>query len=337
MVLLAALLACGPLALAAAPKSDAGARGALEPPPAVILLPLHPDATVSTRQARGIGAQIRGAVEQGGFARMLSESKDDEKQAERCQREVKCLAALADVRGADRLLAGLVSPAPDGLRVSVVVVGPDPAHVRRVEVTLQGNAEDARRIDRLARSALNPSALRGAILVTGADGASVEIDGVAQGTLPLAAPIDDLIEGEHVVVVRKEGLAELRRTVSVVHGDISELKAILLEEQPVSRAPARPGERDRGVPTDALVAGSIGGGLVLLGGVAGTLALLDSLDAERRAEAQQLTFPADSGLLLRGQVYAWTANGLYLAGAGALGTGIALWLLADDDGAEARP
>ena len=48
---------------------------------------------------------------------------------------------------------------------------------------------------------------------------------------------------------------------------------------------------------------------------------------ENRAKAQQLAFPQDSGLLLRGQVFAWTADGLYVAGVVTGGIGAAMWLL----------
>lgn len=337
LAVLPALAVVASVALLAGPAAGAPpaapAAAAPAPLPAVVLLPLLADATVSGKQARGVSAQLRSALEAGGFARPLSQSRDDEKQAERCRREAKCLADLADLRGADLVAAGLLSPAPDGLRIALVVVAPGATEAtRRAETILQGNDGDARRIDRLLRSAFNPLALRGAIHVVGDAGAAVELDGSPLGTLPLAGPVGDLLEGEHVVVVKMAGYEDLRRTVAVLHDETVEVKAVLLGERSPDDVAAE--QRAAPLPVDAIVASSIGAGLILLGGVAGTLALLDSLDVEARAKAQQLAFPQDSDLLLRGQVYAWTANGLYLVGAGALAAGAVLWMTHDHDGAD---
>lgn len=319
---------CGAFSAGAARAADPSPAG-----PAVVLLPLLADGSVSGKQARGVSAQLRAVVEDGGFARLLSMSKDDDKQADRCRREARCLAGLAELRGADFVVAGLVSPAPDGLGVALVVVSPGATEAtRRVDTTLQGNDGDARRIDRLMRSALNPQALRGGIQIEGEDGALVELDGSPLGTLPLPGPVNDLVEGNHVVIVKKAGYEDLRRSVAVVHGETAQVKAVLLGERDPSADPAY-SAAPAPLPVDAVVAASIGAGLMLLGGVAGGLALKDSLDVETRAKAQQLSFPADSDLLLRGQIYAWTANGLYLVGAGALAAGGVLWLLHDDDAA----
>lgn len=338
---LATWLATGmPFGLALQPV--VAAAPAPTPATAVVLLPFVPDGSVTLKQARGLAAQLRSSVEAGAYVKLLSQSKDDEKQAERCRTDPKCLARIADLRGADLLLAGSATPAPDGLRISVVVVRPASAEpVRRVEVTIQGNDRDAHRFDRLGRAALAPEALRGSLVVVGERGASVEVDGRAIGTLPLSGPVGDLVEGDHIVVVRKSGWDDSRRQVAITHDETTEVKVVLLAARTDPRPDQLPdgngdagnddaGNGDAGngaFPVEAIVAGSIGGGLVLLGGVAGTLSLLDSLDVEKRAAAQQLTFPQDSGLVLRGQVFAWTANALYAAGAIGLAAGGVLWLL----------
>jgi hypothetical protein len=299
--------------------------------PAVVLLPLLPEGTVSGKQARGVGAQVRTALEAvatDGDVRLLSTSKDDDKQADRCKHVEKCLADLAELRGADALAAGTVAPAPDGLAVTLFVVAPGKP-LARVSTTLQGNDGDARRVDRLVREAVAPHALRGSIAVTGDDGARVLLDGKPAGTLPLSAPLARLPEGDHVVIVQKQGFEDFRESVRVVHGETASVKAVLRAATSVVQTPAGdeappPG----GLPTEALVLGGIGGGLVVAGAVAGTFALLTSLDVEKRAEAQLLAFPNDSDLLLQGKVLAFTADGLYLVGATCLAGAGALWWLA---------
>ncbi|MBI1946119.1 MAG: PEGA domain-containing protein [Deltaproteobacteria bacterium] len=308
-------------------------------PPAVVLLPLVPDGTTSVKQARGITAQLRDALVSGptadGLCTMLSASKDDDKQAERCRRDAGCLGEVAALRGADVMLAGVIAPGADGLVVSLVAAAPSAKEaLRRVEVTLRGDAGDARRIDRVVRSAVGPHALRGKLALTGDEGATVTLDGVARGVLPLtepqAKPLSVLVEGEHDLLVEKPGFEPYRRPVAIVHAETVEVKATLLPLTSGDRArvpDGAGGAASDGPPLDVLVVGGVGAGLVALGAVAGTWSLLDALAVQARAEEQQLLFPRDAGLLLRGQILAWTADGLYLVGLGALGVAGALALL----------
>ena len=298
--------------------------------PAVIVLPLAADGTVSLKQAEGATAQVRNAITPE-VAKLLSSSSGDAKQAEKCARDVACLAKIADLRGADLLGAGIVSPAPDGLRVSLVVVTPGAMPgvkepLRRVEITLQGNDADPRRIERLVRTAFNPSALRGWISVKGEEGALVEIDGVSAGLLPLE-PIAGFLEGDHVLVVRKEGSGEFRRSIGVVHGETTEVKAVLIESADAPIPTARDDAAEAGVPVDVIVVGSIGAGLLVLGGVAGAFSLRDALEIEERAAAQNLAFPTDTELYSRGGLLSLAANGLYVTGAVALGAAAVLLVL----------
>jgi hypothetical protein len=301
--------------------------------PAVIVLPLLPDGTVSVKQAQGLTAQVRDAVEKGGYAKLLSTSKDDQKQAEQCQRDARCLGNLADVRGADYVIAGIVSPASDGLRVAVVVAGPNAVEaLRRVEVTMKGDDADVRRIDRLARNAIDPAALRGSLMVLGEEGASVVVDGKTIGTLPLDKPIENLSEGDHALVVSKAGYLDDKRTIQITHNETTEYKAVLMlpaDGQPASPVARASAPASEGVSTPVVV-GGIGAGLVVLGGVAGALSLRDALDVEQRAREQNLFFPRDSGLILRGNIFAWTANALYATGAVALGAAGVLMFTGDD-------
>ncbi len=314
---------------AATPAGDA---------PAVVLLPVQPEGTTSVKQARGVSAQLRGALEAGpaqeALCTLLSASKDDDKQADRCRRDATCLGELAALRGADVLVAGVLAPGADGLLVSLVVVGPAGKEaLRRVEAMLRGDAGDERRIDRLVRTAVGPHALRGTLALTGDDGASVTLDGAARGTLPLPGPLEHLVEGEHDLLVEKPGFEPYRRPVSIAHREILAVKATLLPLTSGDRArvPSAAGAQSAGPPTDVLIVGGVGVGLVALGLVAGTWSLLDALALEARAKEQQLMFPRDTGLLVRGQALAWTADGLYVVGLGAVAVAGAMLLLAPDD------
>lgn len=294
----------------------------------VIVLPLLGDATVSLKQAAGVTAQVRRAVTPD-VAKLLTSTSGDQKASEECARDPVCLGKIADVRGADLIASGLVSPAPDGLKVQLVVAQPKATSaLRRVDITLQGNDADERRLARLVRSAFNPDALRGAILVTGPAGAQVTIDDVDAGALPMSAPMANVKEGEHVVVVTGAD-GSFRRSVGVLHGDTTEVRAVLMDSRDAV-APVAPGDENKraeGIGTDVIVVGSIGAGLVVLGGVAGTLSLLDSLAVEDRALKQNLAFPADTELVQRGNILAWTANGLYVAGVAAFATAGVLYAL----------
>ncbi|OGQ26824.1 MAG: hypothetical protein A2138_14465 [Deltaproteobacteria bacterium RBG_16_71_12] len=335
----AALLALA-VVVAAMPAASAPASA---PPsvPAVVLLPLGPDGTTSVKQARGVAAQLRDALDAGpvaeGLCTLLSSSKDDDQQAERCRRDATCLGEVAALRGADVIVAGVIAPGADGLLVSVVAVAASGKEaLRRLEVTLRGDAADQRRIDRLVRSAVGPHALRGTLALTGDEGATVTLDGVPRGTLPLPGPLAPLVEGEHDLLVEKPGFEPYRRPVTIAHAETAQVKATLLPLTSGDRARVpgsdiggdgdgrRGGAAPDGPPLDVVVVGGVGAGLVALGVIAGTWSLLDALAVEERAEQQQLMFPRDSGLLARGQILAWTADGLYLAGLGALGVAGAL-------------
>lgn len=316
-----AMLTVAALAAAAAPAG-----------PAVVLLPLVPDGTTSVKQARGVSAQLREALGAGAVAEgrctLLSASKDDEKQAERCRRDATCLGELATLRGADVLVAGVVGPGADGLLVSLAVVAAGGKEsLRRVEATLRGDAGDARRVDRLVRMAVGPDALRGSLVLTGDEGASVTVDGVAHGALPLPGPVGDLKEGDHELVVEKTGFEPYRRTIAIVHAETLEVKATLLPLRSGAPPPDDAPADAAGPPVDVVVLGTAGGALVVLGLAAGTWSLLDGMAVEARAKEQQLWFPRDSGLMLRGQVLAWTANGLIVVGLGLGAAAAALALL----------
>lgn len=289
---------------------------------AVVLLPFLGDATVSLKQAEGVTAQVRSAITPE-VAKVLTTTPNDQKDSERCQRDPKCLGEIADVRGADLIGTGFVTPTADGLKVQLVVVAPKATTVlRRVEITLQGNDADERRLARLVRQAFNVDALRGALLIRAPEGAVAKVDDVE---VAIGVPVPDLREGDHRVVVTGAG-GSFVRTVGVVHGDTTEVKAVLVEEA-LAAPSGSPGEEAGGIGTDVIVVGAIGATLLLAGGVAGTFSLLESIAVEERAARQNLAFPDDSERMQRGTLLAYTADGLYVAGAAALATAAVLFAL----------
>jgi hypothetical protein len=133
---------------------------------AVVVLPLHPDDTISGKQAAGVTFQVRDAIDRGGFAKLLAASPADAKQADKCGVEIACLTDLAKLRGADVLLAGSVAPTADGLTLKIVAVGPGVAEgTRAFTRKIHGDDEDQRALDRLVRELVDPRQLLGAIYV----------------------------------------------------------------------------------------------------------------------------------------------------------------------------
>jgi hypothetical protein len=302
---------------------------------AVVVLPFLADGSVSVKQAHGVTALVRNALVDGKVAKVLDESGDDDKQAQKCQKNIACYGALADVRGADLVVAGTVTPAADGLKVALFAVQPKmKTALRNAEVVLKGDDGDALRIERLARQVVDPASLTGAIEITGDDGAEVLVDGRSLGAIPIENPVENLSEGDHVVVVKKPGYEEFNQSVRVTFKETAKVHAVLLGAKATSPTAAL--SRINGAPpshVDAYVVGGVGVGLAVIGVVTGALSLKDSLDVEARAKAQQLAFPTDTGLVQRGAIEAYAADGLYAGALVAGGAAVALYVL---DGGDAK-
>jgi PEGA domain len=306
------------------------------PQPAALMLPLRPTGSLTVKQASGARYTLKSAVERGAFAKVLSDSKDDARQSEKCELEAACLREVGALRGADVTLAGVLVPASDGLVLKLVAAAA-PDIERTATLKLTGIPEDdAADVDRALREMLNPDALRGSIFVEGEEGSQVFIDGKDVGALPLKQQLNDVKEGSHEVVVTVSGLERFRRTVNVRHAETTMVRAVLLDDKRIASDPSVD-VHDPGPPIAAIATTAAGGVLFAGGVVCGVFSLLASAEAEARAEKQQLLFPRDEGLLLRGTVLAWTANGLYLLGAAGLATGVALLVMgpgeATDEGA----
>ncbi len=295
----------------------------------VLLLPLRATGSITVKQAVGVSFRLRSALEEAGFAKLLSESNADTHQAEVCAQtpdtQTACLLALADVRGADVVVSGTVTPASDGLLVRIVAVGPGGVDAAG-DSTLHGDDLDARAMERLVREVVRPSTLRGAIFVEGEAGARVSIDGKSVGTLPLKQQVNGLLQGAHDVVVRK-GNAKWQRTVQVTHAQTTLLRAPLTDAVPEA-------EREGAASVLPLALVVTAGALALAAAAGAGLTVWATLDTQARAKDQQLVFPRDDGLLWRGRIFAATTDALLVAAVGAAGAGAALWLVSSSPNAD---
>lgn len=328
-------LACGlvlvPALLSGAVRADedAPARASLK----VALLPLFAGEGMTLEEARGATALLRNATGSSGLVELRKARSDDERTVRGCRRrgelDVACLGDAAFDRGVDLLAAGTVHGTRDGFRYELVIVEPrGKAALRTVEEMARDGALE-RGLERTLRRAFAPEALAGTLMVTGRpDGALILVDGERLGKLPLEAPLGPFVEGEHALAVRARGYEPLKRPVDIVYDEVTEEQAVLsrsregqlddiAERRDVERASAP-------LPIGPAGLGGIGAALIVSGAVAGTFAMLDGLEVEARAAAQQLVFPRDELLFRRGQILAASATLLYIAGT-LTGAGAAAW------------
>jgi hypothetical protein len=289
--------------------------------PGVALLPLAAGEGVSAKEAAGTTVLLRQALLDGGYVHVANERKDDEKVAKKCALIASCLADAAYARGVVLVGAGVVHADPGGTRIELVVIGPrDPDFVRVIDRTIAASDLLAG-LDRLAREAFRPSALRGALDVNGRpEGARVLVDGVPKGTLPLAEPIADLEEGERVVEIVLPGYTTVKRPVKIVHRETTSIDVTMSVSEERTRAVS---EDDGGSIVWLHSAGpgalfAIGAAALAGGIVCGVLAYIDEVEIEKRAASQQLVLPKDRVLFQRGFAAAVAADVLYVLSASSL-------------------
>ncbi len=299
------------------------APGAAEGAPAVTVLPLSAAKGVPAKQARGVDALLRERLVASDFLKLLPRQRSDAREGFRCGVDPGCLTRLAYARGADLLATGVVSETEEGFEVRLVVVEPSSkAALRDVTERVIGTREDMGYwLDRLVRRAFKPEALAGGLYVVGEPaGANVLVDGALAGTLPFAEALEGVVEGEHEITVEQPGYVSVTRRADVRFREVTRVEVVLRAERPTAALPVASddGEVRAGVLGGPWIPASVAGAAAvgLAGGALfGTLALLDQLEAERRAEAQLLILPRDADLLTRGETFAFTANLLYVLSA----------------------
>lgn len=137
-------------------------------------------------------------------------------------------------------------------------------------------------------------------------GAVVSLDGEELGTAPLAAPLEAGV-GRHAISIRAPGYEPLVRMVDVKAGETSELRLALVgrvqpappdacsKTTPNCEAPLAQARAER-AKTQKIVALAVGGGAVVLGGAAITLAIVnhsDYLEWRKKEDAFTSAFEDD--------------------------------------------
>lgn len=302
---------------------------------AVAVLPLQAGRTITTRQAAGVLARLRGAltaVADDGAIKLLPTTKDDDKVVRRCGQDAACHTDAATARGADVVVYGVVEAGEGGLRLVARTTG-RAAGEKALLFTADDDVTGAA-LDRLARELVAPSTLRGTLSLTGQAGDVVLVDGQRRGTIgdDGTFTLERLREGSHPVEVRRpEGrngalYEPFTRDVVITHRETTTAKVVLLPKAQTATLGEAPATE--GPPVVAIAAVATGGTLVLGGVGVGVFSLLDSFAVEDRAKQQQLVFPRDEDLVSRGRTLAVVANVLFGAGAVVAGAGAAWWLLA---------
>lgn len=195
-----------------------------------------------------------------------------------------------------------------------LAMAPQAEDRRQVEETIRTLEILRRRSEAEARVPLT--------VVSTPDGAQVLIDGRPAGVTPLKT---EIAAGTHFLSIEKDGFAR-----SSFEIEAKPDAPVRREVQLVPAAERGPGERpDR---TWAWVAVGAGGALIAGGAIAGAQALKKHEKIndiiEGRAEADEAEFDA---LRDEGARFALIADGLYVAGAASLVTGVVLFLMGDDE------
>jgi tetratricopeptide (TPR) repeat protein len=128
-------------------------------------------------------------------------------------------------------------------------------------------------------------------------GAVVSLDGEDQGTAPLESPLE-ASAGRHSVSVRAAGYQPLVRAVDVKAGEVTDLAVVLVVlpkpvalgrcvESPGAGCGALEAARQRRAKTQKTVALALGGGAILVGGTALTLAIINNARYEDWRKKEQ--------------------------------------------------
>jgi hypothetical protein len=152
-----------------------------------------------------------------------------------CQDNVSCLAEIGGALGVDLLLSGSIGKLGETYNVALTLVDSKNAEVKK---RFSGSAGSLEVLATTARRGVNvlfgketETGGTGTILIkTEPSGASVFIDGRAAGVSPTT--IDDVAMGDHLLVVKKEGLSASQQID--VHADVVEKVNLVLKlDKPV--------------------------------------------------------------------------------------------------------
>jgi len=273
------LLSCL-LLLAAVPGlaragGDAAPAGVAEQPPRASLMMWHlsPGGGASPELATRMERVLRRALEEAAGERLLKAMVMDSlllvegnEKYLRCGMGPACLAGLGQAAGLQQVIAGEVAKHGGTVLFHLVLVDVAQARVMsrcRVESALQPSPGV---IAEMVTAMLHPRDYRGRLVVlAGEDGAEVLLDDRPVGHTPLD-PLEDLVAGEHRLLVRKPGFIDFSRRVRVPYKS-----SVTVEVELVRRvAPRRPFWADWPFWTAAGVGAAllgVGGGLYYDAGI----------------------------------------------------------------------
>jgi len=134
-----------------------------------------------------------------------------------CTADPVCLAPLARLLKASRIVAGNVGGLADSYVVNLKLVDVDARELRRVSATLRGSPEEL--IDEIRVAAYRlvaPDQLVGNIaILSDVPGANVNLDGRDLGLTPLPGPLAGFSVGVHKLSVTREGFSPFAEDVPV--------------------------------------------------------------------------------------------------------------------------
>jgi hypothetical protein len=134
-----------------------------------------------------------------------------------CTADPVCLAPLARLLKASRIVAGNVGGLADSYVVNLKLVDVDARELRRVSATLRGSPEEL--IDEIRVAAYRlvaPDQLVGNIaILSDVPGANVNLDGRDLGLTPLPGPLSGISVGVHKLSVTREGFSPFDEDVPV--------------------------------------------------------------------------------------------------------------------------
>lgn len=245
------------------------------------LLPLRADG-IAVNEARRLEAAVRAAAAQRAELMVQAESlttdfiDSSQSLGVKCDVDTPaCVAELGRIMDAELVMSGRATRLPssggdDGgtggdIGVTLELVDVATATRTRVVRGLVTADVDTQGAAMTALAALvfdaNDGTLGGARIVVPEEGAAIALDGEALGASPLAAPVDGLAAGRHIVVVTKKGFIPITRTIELKPGERVALHL------PLTRDPdAIVVQTEKMSPVIPLSIG-VGGALVAVGGV----------------------------------------------------------------------
>jgi hypothetical protein len=216
----------------------------------------------------------------------------------RDRNDPSCSAQIGAVAGADVVVVATFVASSPSSSLAVRLVGVDETAQVAYAAGPVGDEPTVDEIVAVLAKTDAPEARALSLGVTGPAGASVLVDGVEQGALPLAAPLTSLPAGPHDVVVRGPDAAIVHEQhVELRPGEPAVVDAPLPASKPLEVATPQPAPSSSPVP---MIVVASGGGAAVLGAVAlvvGVLPFSGAQAANDDVSRLEAEVKSDPGLL----------------------------------------